>query len=100
MGTTRLILLVGLAGLVAGTLLFSQQEESELDRVSEQVQALQKEVSSLVVQVELLEKDIAQLKTGRASKPFKLPPGTLEREINGLRYYLLPVAEDPEKKSP
>ena len=96
MGTTRLIFLIGLAGLVAGTLLFSQQEESELDRVSEQVQTLQKEVSSLVIQVELLKKDMAQLKTAGAFQSFKPPPGTQEREINGLRYYLMPV----EKEAP
>ena len=30
----------------------------------------------------------------------QVPPGAPEREINGIKYYLVPIAEDLEKKFP
>ena len=81
-----------LVGITAGTLLyitaflFSQPPEPAV--------SLQKEVESLRRQVVELERRLSALERSQAKGPAavpNLPPGTQEREFNGMRFYLVPV---------
>jgi len=91
---------VGAIVLVAGVFLFSQEKETELDRVSKQVEALRKEVSLLANQVELLKKDFARLRSQEVAVPPGIPRGAIPKEINGVKYYFVPVDEDSRSDSP
>ena len=97
---TGYLVSIGAIVAMAGVFLFSQEQESELDRVSRQVQALQTEVSSLANQVQLLRRDFANLRRKGAAIPPAIPPGVTGKEINGVKYYLVPVENDLEAKSP
>lgn len=91
---------VGAIVLGAGIFLFSQEKEDKLDRVSRQVEALRKEVSFLATQVELLKKDLINLRMKGAGVPPGVPEGAYQDEINGVKYYLVPVDQDPDTESP
>ena len=92
---------LGAVILIIGGVLFSQEKETELDRVSRQVQALRKEVSFLATQIEQLKMDLAELRgRGAFAVPPGIPPGAAEQEINGVRYYMVPVKEDSTEDKP
>ena len=94
----NVFLSMGVVVFITGAFLFSQDDESDLDRVIRQVEFLRKEVSSLAAQIDLLKAELATLRSEEANKFLPgIPPGTPEGEINGLKYYLLPVSEEPTK---
>lgn len=98
--STGYLLSLGAIITMAGVFLFSQEKETEIDRVSRQVEALQKEVSSLASQVQLLREEFANLKRKGAGTPAGIPSGAREREINGVKYYIVPIGEEPDTESP
>ena len=97
---TVYLISIGAIVLVVGVFLFSQEAETELDRVSRQVEALRKEVSFLANQVELLKKDFANLRNQGTTVPPGIPQDAIQKEINGVKYYIVPVAEDPNTEAP
>jgi len=88
--------------LAAGMFLFSQENETQLDRLSRQVESLRKEVSMLANQVESLQKELARMQFQELAGPAPpgVPPEAIPREFNGIKYYLVPADQDAETESP
>lgn len=90
------LILTGAVFLAGGAFLFSEESETELDRVTRQVESLRTEVSHLAAQLERLREEFRHFRAQGNPPPPGIPPGATEGEINGIKYYLVPVTEPPE----
>ena len=96
------LLVFGLLSFYAGNLVSSSSEESEsvddlMENIVERVGKLEIRVTALQEQIkELASKPRTRVLTipGTTSFPGKnIPPGATEHEINGMKYWLIPLNE-------
>jgi len=85
---------------LTGALMISFLVSSASQQPSEGVSQLKAKVTSLEARVADLESRLNGLDTKLQSFRGQIPPGAVEREINGMKFYIIPVDEFPKFEGP
>ena len=99
MKSTKVLGLLICAALT-GALMVSFLASSVSQQPSEGVSQFRAKVTSLEARVTDLESRLNGLETKLQSFRGRIPPGAVEREINGVKFYIIPVDEIPKFEGP
>jgi hypothetical protein len=99
-----LVLAVSILGLVAFSAANRVTVASEQSNTSDSVQDLKSRVSKLEMEVAVLQGQVKELASKASSRVLtlpgtqafpgnKMPPGAKEHEINGMKYWTIPITD-------
>ncbi len=97
------ILAIFLCVLVASLSWIQAETDKDEDSLKKQIEELKTQVEMLKKRVKILEKQLQSLDNKGIAIPKtfpklqKIPKDWKEFEYNGMKYYILPLQDDPEK---